>query len=103
MENLLPLFLLIPFVGFVVSLIIPSKNEKGIFLSMAIPVAIQVIVATGFTIYWAMFDQSTLNIKEITLYDNEHYSFFIDLLFDKVTATYLIMSSTLTFMIAMFS
>ena len=103
MENLLPLFLLIPFVGFVVSLIIPSKNEKGIFLSMTIPVAIQVIVATGFTIYWAMFDQSTLNIKEITLYDNEHYSFFIDLLFDKVTATYLIMSSTLTFMIAMFS
>jgi len=103
MENLLPLFLLIPFVGFVVSLIIPSKNEKCIFLSMAIPVAIQVIVAIGFTIYWAMFDQSTLNIKEITLYDNEHYSFFIDLLFDKVTATYLIMSSTLTFMIAMFS
>ena len=103
METILPLFLLIPLVGFTISLIIPSKNEKGIFLSMAIPVAIQVLFAVSFTVYWAVFDQSTLNIKEVTLYDTDHYSFFIDLLFDKVTATYLIMSSTLTFMIAMFS
>lgn len=103
MEKLLPLFLLIPFLGFVVSLIIPSKNEKGIFLSMAIPTALQVVFGIGFTLYWALSEHLTLNVKEITLYSTDHYSFFIDLLFDKVTATYLIMSSTLTFMIAMFS
>jgi len=103
MEKLLPLFLLIPFLGFLVSLIIPSRNEKGIFLSMAVPSALQVLLGIGFIIYWVLFGHSALNVKEITLYSTDHYSFFIDLLFDKVTATYLIMSSTLTFMIAMFS
>ena len=103
METILPLFLIIPFLGFLVSLIIPSKYEKSIFLSMAIPVGIQVLLGIAFTLYWILHNHITLNIKEITLYSNEHYHFFIDLLFDKVTATYLIMSSTLTFMIAMFS
>ena len=69
---------------------------------MAIPTALQVVFGIGFTLYWALSEHLTLNVKEITLYSTDHYSFFIDLLFDKVTATYLIMSSTLTFMIAMF-
>jgi len=103
MEILLPLFLIIPFIGFLVSLIIPSRHEKGIFLSMVIPAGIQVLFAISFTLYWIFHNHTTLNIKEITLYNTHHYSFFIDLLFDKVTATYLIMSSVLTFMIAMFS
>ncbi|WP_197475431.1 hypothetical protein, partial [Grimontia celer] len=71
------------------SLIIPSKNEKGIFLSMAIPAGLQVFFGIGFIFYWLFFNQNTLNIKEITLYSTGDYSFFIDLLFDKVTATYL--------------
>ncbi|MFD1550639.1 hypothetical protein DNU06_14910 [Putridiphycobacter roseus] len=103
METILPIFLIIPFLGFLVSLMIPSKNENGIFLSMAIPAGVQVLFGIGFTLYWVFQQHDSLNIKEITLYSNGHYHFFIDLLFDKVTATYLIMSSTLTFMIAMFS
>ena len=103
METFLPLFLIIPFVGFLASLVIPSKKEYGIFLSMAIPAGVQTLFAIGFTTYWALFVRTPLNIKEITLYGSEHYSFFIDLFFDEITATYLIMSSILTFMIAHFS
>lgn len=103
MEIILPIFLIIPFTGFLFSLVFPQKNEKAIFLSMAIPAFLQTIFAIGFTIYWAVFIQEALNIKEITIYNTEHYKFFIDLFFDKITATYLIMSSLLTFMIAMFS
>jgi len=103
LELLLPAFLLIPLLGFVVSLFIPQRKEHGIYLAMAIPAAVQSLLAIGFTAYWAVYDRSPLNIKEITLYSSEHYSFFIDLFFDKVTATYLIMSSVLTFMIAVFS
>ena len=103
LELLLPAFLLIPLLGFVVSLLIPQRKEHGIYLAMAIPAAVQSLLAIGFTAYWAIYDRSPLNIKEITLYSSEHYSFFIDLFFDKVTATYLIMSSVLTFMIAVYS
>ena len=103
METLLPLFLIIPFTGFLISLLFPQRNERAIFLAMAITAGIQVLFATGFTIYWAIVIQEPLNIKEITLYNSEHYQFFIDLFFDEVTATYLIMSSILTFMIAHFS
>jgi len=103
MEAILPIFLIIPFLGFIFSLFFPQRNERAIFLSMAIPALIQVVLGISFTVYWAVFIQEPLNIKEITLYNSEHYQFFIDLYFDKITATYLIMSSILTFMIAMFS
>lgn len=103
MEILLPIFLIVPFLGFIISVVIPERYERSIFLSMAIPAAFQTLFAVAFTVYWVIFDRTPLNIKEITLYSSEHYNFFIDLFFDKVTATYLIMSSSLTFMIAMFS
>ncbi len=103
METLLPLFLIIPFVGFLVSLIFPKEKESAIFYSMAIPAGLQAIFAIGFTAYWAINYSEPLNIKEITIYSSEHSKFFIDLFFDEVTATYLIMSSLLTFMIAKFS
>ncbi len=103
MEALLPIFLIIPFLGFLISLIFPKKMERAIFLAMATPAALQVILAIGFTTYWAIYIKEPLNIKEITLYSSEHYQFFIDLYFDRITATYLIMSSVLTFMIAHFS
>ncbi len=103
MEYFLPLFLIIPFIGFLIGLVISRQNENGIFLSMLIPVVLQIILGIGFTLYWVLFDRSVLNIKEITLYKTSDYSFFIDLLFDKVTAIYLLMSSILTFMITVFS
>ena len=103
MEILLPLFLLIPLLGFLISVCIPQRKEYSIYLSMVIPAGIQMIFGIAFTIYWALYDRSPLNIKEITLYSSEHYNFFIDLFFDKVTATYLIISSVLTFMIAIYS
>ncbi len=103
METLLPIFLIIPFLGFLISLALPKNKERAIFLSMSIPALLQIILGIGCTAYWAIVIQEPLNIKEITLYSSEHYQFFIDLYFDEVTATYLIMSSILTFMIAHFS
>jgi NADH:ubiquinone oxidoreductase subunit 5 (subunit L)/multisubunit Na+/H+ antiporter MnhA subunit len=93
----------IPFLGFIVSLFFSKKKERSIFLAMATATLLQVVFAISFTAYWAIFIKSPLNIREITLYKSDHYSFFIDLYFDGVTATYLIMSSVLTFMIAHFS
>lgn len=103
METLLPIFLILPFLGFLISLALPKHKERAIFLSMSIPALLQVILGIGCTAYWAIVIREPLNIKEITLYSSEHYQFFIDLYFDEVTATYLLMSSILTFMIAHFS
>ncbi len=103
MENLLPIFLIVPFLGFLISLVFPQKNERAIFLTMAIPAGFSMLFGLWFTINWFLNYSEPLNIKEITLYGSEHYSFFIDLFFDEVTATYLMMSSILTFMIAHFS
>lgn len=103
MNTILPLFLIIPFLGFLISLAFPKEKERAIFLAMATTALLQAVLAIGFTVYWAIVIREPLNIKEITLYSSEHYQFFIDLFFDEVTATYLIMSSILTFMIAHFS
>lgn len=103
MELFLPLFLLIPLTGFVASLFIPKKMEKALFYAISIPSGVQTILAIVFTISWSLFYDKPLIIIEITLYNSEHYKFFIDLFFDQVTATYLIMSSILTFMISHYS
>lgn len=103
MEKLLPIFLLIPFFGFLISLSVRKNKERAIFLSMSISALLQILLGVGFTAYWAFVIREPLNIKEITLYSSEHYQFFIDLYFDGITATYLLMSSILTYMIAHFS
>ncbi|MFT6923486.1 MAG: NADH-quinone oxidoreductase subunit L [Crocinitomicaceae bacterium] len=103
MEKLLPIFLLLPTVGFLLSLIVPSKYEGTISRIIFYTIGIQTTLAGAFVIWFLYEGMPTLNIKEITIYNSKSYSFFIDLYFDKITATYLMMSSILTYLIAIYS
>ncbi len=103
MDGILSLFIIIPFVGFIVSLLIPEKNEKLISGVAMFATGLQLASTLGFLAYWVMAKFPTLNIKEQSLYKSGHYEFFIDLYFDKVTATYLLVGAILTFLIATYS
>ncbi|MFT5779875.1 MAG: NADH-quinone oxidoreductase subunit L, partial [Crocinitomicaceae bacterium] len=103
MESILPLFLAIPLLGFVLSLITPRINERAIYLMSLLSSGALALLSIFFTIWWACYHAVPINVKEITLYEAGHYSFFIDLLFDEITAVYCIISSILTFIISMYS
>jgi len=103
MELLLQFFIIVPILGFVVSLLIPGKKENSISWSAFGTVGLHLLGTVLFVGYWLVLGRPNLNLKEIVLYKATGYEFFIDFYFDKITATYLMVGSLLTFLVTIYS
>ena len=103
MEQILQYFLVLPFLGFIVSIFLPEKNEKLISGIAFGTVFIQFLGLVLFIGFWFSNGSEDLNLKEITLLKTEHYEFFIDFYFDKIGAVYLFVGALLTSMITTYS
>ncbi len=103
MEEILPIYVLIPFFGFLLSLLMPAKKEGWISKTAFITVGVHFNLALLFCIYWIYSGMPTLSIKELVLYSSPGYEFFLDLYFDEVTAVYLMVGSLLSFLITVYS
>lgn len=103
MENILQFFLLLPFLGFLITVFLPEKNEKLISGIAFSTVIIQFLGIVLFCLLWILNDSPDLNLKEITLFSTSHYEFFIDFYFDRITAVYLFVGALLTSMITTYS
>lgn len=103
MEQLLSVFIGLPVLGFLVSLFIPKKNETAISATAFITTGVLALSVFGFSIWWLVSGARAINLNEITIYRTDTYVFFIDLYFDKVTLVYLLFSSILAYLIAMYS
>ena len=103
MEHILQYFLLVPFLGFVVSIFLPEKKEKLISGIAFGTVFIQFLGLVLFIGFWIFNGSEDLNLKEITLLKTDHYEFFIDFYFDKIGAVYLFVGALLTSMITTYS
>ena len=103
MEHILQYFIIIPFLGFILSIFLPEKNEKLISGIAFGTVFIQFLGLVLFIGFWIFNGSEDLNLKEITLLKTEHYEFFIDFYFDKIGAVYLFVGALLTSMTATYS
>jgi len=103
MKSFLEFFILVPFIGFLVSLTLPKKNENGIARWTFLSVAIHMFSFQVFLVYWLIDGYHELNLKDIVLYRSEEYEFFLDFYFDKITAVYVFVGSLLTFMVTLYS
>jgi NADH-quinone oxidoreductase subunit L len=103
MTFVLKLFILIPLVGFVLSLFIPAKKERAISWVAYATAGLHHAMFLIFTGYWLWHNAPALNLKEIVLLKTNGYEFFIDFYFDKITAVYLMVGSFLTFLVAVYS
>lgn len=103
MDLLLQIFIVIPVLGFIVSMLIPGKRE-GLLSKVAFgTVGLHLVTFQAFLAYWLWNGHPTLNLKEIVLFKTDHYEFFVDFYFDKITATYLFVGSLLTFLVTIYS
>ncbi len=102
-NTLLPLFIWVPIIGFLVSLILPKNNEKLIAGAAFTTMSIQLFAAMIYVVDWILTGANTFQVKEIILFQNEDYVFQIDFLFDKITAVYLLVGALLTFMVTLYS
>jgi len=103
MENFIQLFFILPHIGFFISLILKSKNEKAISATAFTTAGVHFFSLLLFIFIWMFNGHPTLNVKEITVYKTHDDSFMLDFYFDKITAVYLLVGSFLTFLVTIYS
>jgi NADH-quinone oxidoreductase subunit L len=103
MEHLLQLYIYLPFFAFVLSLFIPGTKEK-ILTAIAIgSIAIHVAAIAAITLFWAMNQFDTMNLKHVVLYKSEKFEFFTNFYFDRITAVYAWVGAVITLSVTIFS
>ncbi|MFM1931708.1 MAG: hypothetical protein RL226_1011 [Bacteroidota bacterium] len=103
MIYILPFFLLWPLLGFLISLLIPGKNEVAHSRWSVTTVLVQLFAAGFFIVKWIIDGAPMVNVKEVTIYQAHGYEFYIDLFFDRLTAVYLLLGAVLTLLITIYS
>lgn len=103
MAPIIILFILIPLVGFVLSLVIPEKKEYALSSVAIYTTMLQFVLALVFSIFWMVKGSPLINLEETHLYEDKNYVFFIDFFLDKVTIVYLLTGSFVTLLITRYS
>ncbi len=98
MDFYLQLFVLIPLIGFILTIVIPN-NEKIISWVSLSTVGIHLLFSIGFVAYWLFNKHTPIDLKEFSIYKSDGYNFFIDLYFDKISAVFALIGAFLTFLI----
>jgi len=101
--NLLQFFIIIPFAGYIVSLVVPSNKEDTLSGVAFLTTALHLVLAWVYIILWFFEGHPTIDHKDIVLFKSLDYEFFIDFTFDRITAVYLFVGSFLTFLIVTYS
>ncbi|WP_445715248.1 proton-conducting transporter transmembrane domain-containing protein [Flavobacterium sp.] len=103
MNELLQYFILLPFLGFIISLFLPESKEKSISWTAFGTVFLQLVGLVVFIIFWIIYGAKDLNLLELSILKTAHYEFFIDFYFDQISAVYLFIGALLTSMITTYS
>lgn len=103
MQLLLQLFIWVPVLGFVATLLIPRKQEPLISGIAIAATGVQLGAVVAFITGWIREGMPVLDVKQLTLYQSPDFEFFIDFLFDKTTAVFALIGALITFLIAIFS
>lgn len=103
LDLFIQVFLFIPLAGFIISLIIPAEKEIALSRVAAVTTGLNLVALLGFTLVWLWKAHPTLSIEEVTIFKDKDYEFFIELYFDKITLTFLLVGALLTFLITKYS
>lgn len=101
--NQLAYFIIIPFLGYIISLLINSKNEKAIFSVSVATVSANLLLFVITAISWIKKGFPDLYFEGLSLYKSPTYNFTINLFFDNISATYFLVASLLTILVMFFS
>jgi NADH-quinone oxidoreductase subunit L len=95
--------ILIPVIGFMISVILPPKREALISHFASGTLIIQGLAFLGLLASWIINGFPKIDLKEIVLFEVTDYEFFIDFTFDKITAVYAAVGVVLAFLITVYS
>jgi NADH-quinone oxidoreductase subunit L len=103
MELLLHFFILLPLAGFILTILLSSRNENAISNVTYITVGLHLILTQVFVVMWLFQGTPDINVKDLVLFKTAGYEYFLDFCFDRITAMYLFVGSLLTFLVTIYS
>lgn len=103
METAHIVFLLIPLIGFLTSLLAQPSHEKFLSRLATTTVLLHQVSFGVLAVWWWLNGRPVLNIKEVVLFKTPGYEFFIDFYFDHINTTYFVVGTILTFLITIYS
>lgn len=103
MASVLQIFIFLPLIGFLLSLTHPERDETRITRTALATVGAHLLGFVAFLFYWAWHGFPTLDLKDFIVFQTGSYEFYIDFLFDRITATYVFVGAFLTLMVLLYS
>ena len=107
LENILSqslsLFILVPVVAFIATLLLENKSEKIIGRIVRFAKVFYILAAVLLTAGWIVNGLKPISYKLATLYQTEEFVFAIHFYYDEITAVFSIVGSLLFFLVATFS
>lgn len=103
MNQLLVLFIAIPFLAFLISLFWQNKSEKAIGKLVRFTKVLYILVSVSFAVLWITNGLKPVSYHLATLYQTDHFVFAFELFYDEVTAVFSVIGALLFFLVATFS
>jgi len=103
MNQLLILFIGIPFLAFLISLFWQNKSEKAIGKLVRFTKVLYILVSVSFAVWWIANGLKPVSYHLATLYQTDHFVFAFELFYDEVTAVFSVIGALLFFLVATFS
>jgi NADH:ubiquinone oxidoreductase subunit 5 (subunit L)/multisubunit Na+/H+ antiporter MnhA subunit len=103
MNQLLVLFIAIPFLAFFISLFWQNKSEKAIGRIVRFTKLLYILVSFSFAGWWVVNGLKPVSYQLATLYKTDHFVFAFELYYDEITAVFSIVGALLFFLVATFS
>lgn len=103
MNQLLIIFILIPFLAFLATLVLQNQSETPIAYIVRFTKVLYIAVALLFCGWWVANGLVPISHKFATLYETDHFVFAIHLYYDEITAVFSIVGALLFFLVATFS
>jgi NADH:ubiquinone oxidoreductase subunit 5 (subunit L)/multisubunit Na+/H+ antiporter MnhA subunit len=102
-NHFLAAFILIPLIGFTLTLAISRQNEKAIAWTAFGAVLANFLIAVFFSGKWILNGSHAMDERDLLLYSSDSYTFFIDFYWDKVSMIFFTIGSFLVLLVARYS
>ena len=103
MNQVLVLFIAIPLLAFLASLVWQNKSERPIGNIVRFTKVSSIVLSISYALWWMLNGLEPVSYKVATLYETSGFVFAIHLYYDEITAVFSIVGTLLFFLVATFS
>lgn len=103
MNLLIQIFVVIPLLGFLISLVAPARNEKLISRVAQFTMGANALGVVLFAAYWLFMAHPVVDTRSYSVIKTHDYEFFLAFYFDKSTFVFALLGSFLGFLVTVYS